>query len=312
MRIVYWPYRPSYEPSVTSALRAVPDIDWEIVRTFEELAARLPGADYLVMSDPPLEVATQLGALLRANAATLRWIHVTNAGHDGLDAAGVPDGIIVTAAAGANAPVLAEQVMAFFLAFVRRIPEFADATRAHNWDGGQRARMTSVEGQTLAIVGLGFAGRELAKAARAFGMRTIAVRHEPVNDPLVDEVQPLSALHAVLGRADFIALTVALTPQTQHLFGSAEFAACKPTAYLVNISRGGVIDQVALADALRSRTIAGAGLDVTDPEPLPPDDPLWSAPNLTITPHCAGSTSVMTHQRMGERVVENLAKLRSM
>jgi phosphoglycerate dehydrogenase-like enzyme len=308
MRIVYWPLRPSYEPGVTASLRAEPDVDLTVVRTFEELSANLPGADGLVMSDPPVSLAPQLRALLRAPSTAVRWIHVTNAGHEGLDAAGVPGGIAVTASAGANAPVLAEHVLAFMLAFVRRIPEFAAATRAHVWDADRRASMTSIEGQTLAIVGLGFAGRELAKLARAFGMRTIAVRHEPIADPLVDDVQPLSALHAVLGRADFVALTVALTPQTHHLLGPAEFAACKPTAYVINISRGAVVDQVALAEALRSGTIAGAGLDVTDPEPLPPDDPLWTAPNLIVTPHCAGSTSLMTHKRMAEYTVEYLAK----
>jgi phosphoglycerate dehydrogenase-like enzyme len=251
-------------------------------------------------------------AILDASAATLRWIHITNAGHDGLDAAGVPAGIGVSASAGANAQALAEHVMAFLLAFTRRTPEFANATQAHTWEAARKPSMTSIEGQTLAIVGLGHAGRALAKFARAAGMRIIAVRHEPLHDSLVDEVYALSDLHAALGKADFIALTVALTPQTQQLFGRAEFAACKPTAYLVNVARGALLDQVALAEALHAGTIAGAGLDVTEPEPLPSNDPLWDAPNLIITPHGAGSTSPMTVRRMGEYAVENLAKLRSL
>jgi phosphoglycerate dehydrogenase-like enzyme len=310
MRIVYWPLRPSYEASITKSLRAEADIDLTIVRSFEELSASLPGADGLVTSDPPVSLAPELRALLRAPTTTLRWIHIANAGHEGLDAAEVPDHIVVTDAAGAHAAVLAETVMALMLAFTRRIPEFASATRAHAWDTSQRPKMTSVEGQTLAIVGLGYAGRALAKLARAFGMTILAARHVPENDPLVDEVHPLSDLHAVLGRADFIALTLALTPETRHLMGRAEFAACKPSAYLVNIARGGVLDQPALLDALRTGTIAGAGLDVADPEPLPPDDPLWAAPNLIVSPHTAGSTSPMSHRRMAERVIENLAKLR--
>jgi phosphoglycerate dehydrogenase-like enzyme len=311
MRIVYWPIRPSYEAVVTSALRAEADVDLTVIRSFEELPEVLPGAIGLVMNDPPAARADELTALLAAPSTTLRWIHVVNAGTDGLDAAEVPAHIAVTSAAGAHAPVLAEHVMAFFLAFARRTPEFANATRAHNWDTDQRTSMTSLEDQTLAIVGLGHAGRELAKRAHAFGMRTVAVRHVPLADPLVDEVAPLAELHAVLARADFIALTLALTPATRHLFGSAEFAACKPTAYLVNIARGGVIDQVALAAALRAGTIAGAGLDVADPEPLPAGDPLWTAPNLIITPHLAGNTSPVSRRRMGERVTENLAKLRA-
>jgi phosphoglycerate dehydrogenase-like enzyme len=310
MRIVYWPLRPSYEASITTSLRAEADIDLTIVRSFEELAASLPGADGFVTSDPPVTLAPRLRALLRAPTTTLRWIHIANAGHEGLDAADVPGHIVVTDAAGAHAAVLAETVMAFMLAFTRRIPEFASATKNHTWAADLRSTMTSVEGQTLAIVGLGHAGRALAKLARPFGMTILAVRHVPENDPLVDEVQPLSALRAVLGRADFIALALALTPETRHIMGRAEFAACKPTAYLVNIARGGVVDQSALLDALRAGTIAGAGLDVTDPEPLPPDDPLWAAPNLIVSPHTAGSTSPMSHRRMAERVIENLAKLR--
>ncbi len=310
MRVVYWPLRPGYEPAVTAALQAEPDIDLTIVRTLEALAAELPGADALVMSDPPPERAAEMRAILDASAATLRWIHITNAGHDGLDAAGVPAGIGVSASAGANAQALAEHVMAFFLAFTRRMPEFAHATRARTWDAARKASMTSIEGQTLAIVGLGHAGRALATFARSAGMRVIAVRHDPLPDPHADEVYALDDLRAALGQADFIALTVALTPQTQQLFGRAEFAACKPTAYLVNVARGGVIDQAALAEALHAGTIAGAGLDVAEPEPLPPDDPLWAAPNLIVTPHCAGSTSPMTLRRMGEFAVANLARLR--
>jgi phosphoglycerate dehydrogenase-like enzyme len=295
---------------VTAALQAEPDVDLTIVRSFDELAAKLAGAAALVMSDPPPERGVEVGALLRACAGSLRWIHITNAGRDGLDAAGVPDGIGVSTSAGANAQALAEHIMAFMLAFTRRMPEFANATRARTWDVPRKATMGSIEGQTLAIVGLGYAGRALAKSARVAGMNVIAVRHEPLDDPLVDEVYALADLHAALGKADFIALTVALTPQTHHLFGRAEFAACKPMAYLVNVARGGVLDQVALAAALRAGTIAGAGLDVAEPEPLPPDDPLWDAPNLIVTPHCAGSTSPMTLRRMGEYAAASLANVR--
>lgn len=311
MHVVYWPLRPGYEPAVTAALEAQAGVELTIVRSFEALVSALPGAEVLVMSDPPPERGAEVGALLQSVAATLRWIHITNAGQDGLDAAGVPAGVGVSTSAGANAQALAEHIMAFMLAFTRRMPEFANATRARLWDVAQKPLMGSIEGQTLAIVGLGHSGRALAKFARVAGMTVIAVRRDPIADPLVDEVYALADLHAALGKADFIALTVALTPQTHHLFGRAEFAACKPTAYLVNVARGGVIDQVALAEALHAGTIAGAGLDVSEPEPLPSGDPLWDAPNLIVTPHCAGSTSPMTLRRMGEYAVASLANVRS-
>jgi phosphoglycerate dehydrogenase-like enzyme len=123
-------------------------------------------------------------------------------------------------------------------------------------------------------------------------------------------VYPLAQLHDVLRRADFIALTIAQSEQTYHLIGAAELAVSKPTAYLVNMARGGIVDQLALAEALHAGTIAGVGTDVTDPEPLPADHPLWSAPNIIISPHCAGSTSPFSAPRLSGRVMDNLDRLR--
>jgi phosphoglycerate dehydrogenase-like enzyme len=248
---------------------------------------------------------------LNAPTTKLRWLHIISAGREGFEAAGIPPGVIVTGAAGAHSPALAEHVMAFMLAWTRRIPEFAAATQTHTWAADVRSKMTSVEGQTLAIVGLGHAGHQLALRARAFGMNVIAATRTAKSDPCVDDVLPLSKLHDVLARADFIGITIAQTPETYHLFGAAEFAVCKPNAFLVNIGRGGTIDQAALLEALRSGTIAGAGIDVTDPEPLPADDPLWTAPNLIISPHVAGGTSPLSQKRLAERVIENLEKLRN-
>jgi phosphoglycerate dehydrogenase-like enzyme len=171
--------------------------------------------------------------------------------------------------------------------------------------------MTSLEGRTVAIVGLGHAGHELAKRARAFGMNVIATTRTPKDDPFVDEVYPLTQLHDVLRRADYIAVTIAQTPETENLLGAAEFAVCKPTAYLTNIARGALIDQTALLDALVTGKIAGAGIDVTEPEPLPAGDPLWDAPNLIISPHVAGGTSPLSQQRLAERVIENLSRFRA-
>jgi phosphoglycerate dehydrogenase-like enzyme len=311
VRIVYWARRPAFRASILAALQAEPDIDLRAVATFEELAAVFVGVDGLVMNDVPIPRAQEFGALLRGST-TLRWLHITGAGREGLIAAGgAPPGVTVTGPAGAHAPALAEHAMAFILAFTRRIPEFALATRNHTWAADVRTRMTSVEGQTLAIIGPGNFGHQLAKRARAFGMNVIAATRSPKDDPDLDEVFPLTALRDVLARADFIAVTISRTPQTERLIGRAEFAACKPTAYFVNIARGGIVDQSALVEALRSGQIAGAGLDVTDPEPLPHDDPLWDAPNVIISPHCAGGTSPLSQRRLAGRVIENLARFRN-
>jgi phosphoglycerate dehydrogenase-like enzyme len=311
LKIVWWQRMSFVEAALTKLFAAEPDVDVTVVKSIDELEQALPGADGLVAIDTSKDLAPKVGELLRAPTTTLRWLHVISAGREGFEIAGVPASITMTGAAGAHSPVLAEHVMAFFLAFTRRTSEFEAMTAKHEWDRSITSRMTSVEGQTLAIIGLGHAGQQLAKRARAFGMNVIAATRTPKNDPNVDDIVPLSKLHDVLARADFIAMTIAQTADTYHLIGAPEFAVCKPSAYLVNIGRGGTIDQAALLDALRTGKIAGAGLDVTDPEPLPPDDPLWNAPNLSISPHCAGGTSALSQKRLAERVIENLAKLRN-
>ena len=154
MRIVHWAHHFAFRQSITDALAAEAGVDATLAITIDELAAALPGADALVMNDPPLEQAAEVGALLRAPTTTVRWIHVVGAGREGLIASGgAPEGVIVTGPAGAHAAALAEHAMAFMLAWTRRIPEFALATQTHTWAADVRAKMTSLEGQTLAIVG---------------------------------------------------------------------------------------------------------------------------------------------------------------
>ena len=144
----------------------------------------------------------------------------------------------------------------------------------------------------MAIVGYGQIGREIALRARPFGIRTIAVSRTRKSDDLLDESYTLSELDQALARADIVMLTIALTPETRHLFDRRRLAACKPGVVLINVARGGLVDQQALAAALASGQVGGAGLDVVDPEPLPASDPLWAAPNLIISPHFAGGGSV--------------------
>ncbi len=163
----------------------------------------------------------------------------------------------------------------------------------------------------MLIVGLGHIGGELARRARGFGMRIVAVTRSQKRSDNVDEVHGLEALHAVLPSADVIAVTIALAPQTRHLMGREAFAACKRGAILINVARGGLIDQAAMCAALRSGQLGGAALDATDPEPLPKDDPLWTCPNVLISPHTASSGSAAGVTRTVSGVLENLQRLRS-
>jgi glyoxylate reductase len=188
----------------------------------------------------------------------------------------------------------ADLAFALLLAAARRLAEGERAVR----DGAWRTWVpdawlgADVHGASIAIVGAGRIGRAVARRAAGFDMRVIHVGRG-------------DDLHAALARADFISLHTPLTPATRHLIDAGALAACKPGAILVNTARGGVVDQHALADALRSGQLAAAALDVTDPEPLPPDDPLLSAPNLLVVPH-VGSATRGARERMADLAVANV------
>jgi len=190
----------------------------------------------------------------------------------------------------------ADIAFALLLAIARRLPEGEAAVRDGKWTtwGPDWLLGRDVHGATLGIVGRGRIGDAVARRAEGFGMTVV---HHGRSSGI-----PLEEL---LAQADFVSLHVPLTSETRHLIDAAALARMQPTAYLVNTSRGAVVDQKALAAALRDGTIAGAALDVTDPEPLPPDDPLLDAPNLIVLPHL-GSATHATRRAMADLAVDNL------
>jgi phosphoglycerate dehydrogenase-like enzyme len=241
----------------------------------------------------------------------VKWLHFISAGREGYEELGWPPGITVSYAGGGVSPAVAEHAMALVLGMGRRVPDMVTTIMARKaFDRTLIApKARSLEGATLVIVGYGHIGRELARRAKPFGVRIVSVARTPRPDDLVDEALPLSQLHAALAQADVVVVAIALMPETTNLLGEAEFAACKKGALLVNVARGPVIDQVALKRALESGHLGGAGLDVTEPEPLPADDPLWNTPNLIISPHFAGSGSAHSVRRIAEGVTDNLRRL---
>jgi phosphoglycerate dehydrogenase-like enzyme len=202
--------------------------------------------------------------------------------------------------------------MALMLALARRLPEARDNQHTKRWRGmisEIAAREDQLGGKTLLIVGLGRIGARLARLAKAFDMRVIATKRDPGTGAAdVDGVYTNDRLHDLLGQADVVALTCPLTPATERLIDAAALAAMKPTAHLINVARGRVVDEPALVEALQQRRIAAAGLDVTHEEPLPTTSPLWTMPHVLITPHTAGET-----QRYEDAVIdillENLERL---
>lgn len=311
MRVIYWAKLLLAKQEIIAALQAVPGAELQVTATLEETLRAMPGADALVLVHGPQHEGKQVLGALRSRENTIRWMHFISAGREGYEELGWPPGVIVSYAGGGVAPAVAEHAMALMLAMARRVPDMVQTIMARRaFDRTLIApRARALEGSTLVIVGYGHIGRELAKRARAFDMKIVTVSRGALKEPLVDEALPLSALRQALGQADVVAVTIALTPQTTHLLGDAEFEACKPGALLVNVARGPVLDQAALGRALASGRLGGAGVDVSDPEPLPADDPLWDAPNILISPHFAGSGSPRSIERLAAGAADNLRLL---
>ncbi len=240
------------------------------------------------------------------SAPNLRWVQSGGAGVERfLTPDFVASPIILTNAAGVYAIPIADHVLALMLAFSRGLPRHFRNQADHKWewDGGDE-----LNGKCLGIVGMGGIGRELAKRAKAFGMRVIATRRRPDQpSPFADQVRGADAVPWLLAESDYVVLCAALTPETRHMIAEAELAAMKPTAHLINVGRGGLVDEPALIRALEAGRIAGAGLDVTAEEPLPADSPLWSMPNVIITPHSSGS-SPRSHERLMDLFCKNLGR----
>jgi phosphoglycerate dehydrogenase-like enzyme len=237
-------------------------------------------------------------------------MHFLTAGREGFEEVGLPPNVAVTYPAGCVAPTVAEHAMALLLALVRRVPTMLDYQARRSWNRVEvYANATSLEDKTMAIVGYGHIGREVALRARPFGVRIIGVSRSAKADALLDESHPLTGLDRVLARADIAVIAIALTADTRLLFDRRRLEACKPGIVLVNVARGGLVDQEALAAALASGQVSAAGLDAVDPEPLPPDDPLWAAPNLIVSPHFAGGASQASLRRLAESAAGNLKRL---
>jgi phosphoglycerate dehydrogenase-like enzyme len=265
--------------------------------TVEPLSDRTRGVVWLSNKD-----AAAFPPVLEAHPG-IGWVQLPFAGVDAFaDILAAEDrpGLVWTSAKGAYAQPVAEHALVLALALLRVLPK---RLRARSWAAEPEGR--SLYGLDVVIVGAGGIALELMRLLEPFGTRVTIVRRSP--DAVEGAARTVTAdrLGEVLPSADLVVVAAALTGGTRHLFGAPEFAAMKPTAYLVNIARGGLVDTDALLTALRSGEIAGAGLDVTDPEPLPDGHPLWDEPNVIITPHQA-DTPEMTAPLLAERIRLNV------
>lgn len=226
---------------------------------------------------------------LGERAPNLRWVQLLTAGIDHFVRSGALDlPLTFTKASGVVSTPIAEYVLWGMLSFAKRAPEAMRYQRESQW---KRFALRSLTGQTVGIVGLGAIGREVARLAKPFGLRVLATRRGAApgqHEPNVDELIPADRLDDLLAASDYVVLAVPATPETERLIDAAALARMKPTAVVINVARGTVIDQDALTAALRAERIGGAVLDVFDPEPLPADSPLWALPNCLITAHISG------------------------
>ena len=214
---------------------------------------------------------------------TVRWVSVGGSGTDHLGTWDA-DSVTVTNAAGVAADMMAEYAICALLHFSLDLPGFRRAQVARKWVAG---RVRPIAGQTLLILGVGQTGSAIAARAKAMGMTTLGIRAHPEAMDNLDEMHPVDALTALLPQADAVAVCVPLLRSTRGIVDAAAIAAMKPGAVLVDVSRGGVVDQTELASALASGRLRGAALDVFETEPLPETSPFWTMENVIVTPHCS-------------------------
>lgn len=221
-----------------------------------------------------------------ARTKRLKWLQLCSAGVNGY-AGAIPEGAVLTNASGAYGPTIAEYMICAVMSLFLKFPQYRDNQRERAWR--EEGAPKFVAGSSALVVGMGNIGGEFAKRFRALGGRVTGVKRTPSPKPdFLDALDTMDRLDALLPEADVVALSLPETPETRGLFGAERIARMKPGSVLVNVGRGTAVDADALAAALTSGHLLGAALDVTDPEPLPPEHPLWGISSAFVTPHISG------------------------
>ena len=282
----------------------------------EEFEAIAPDAAHVyarssTVTPEQLAAATVIFGWPRAEsmkqAVSLKWFQTMWAGTE--EYAGfLPEGILFTSSSGSNSRSVAEHMLTGLMAVCRRLPAYLDSQRAHVWK--DEGPMKTILGGTVLVLGAGNVGSTFAGLCQGLGAKTIGLKRS-VTGPVAgfDEVRPMDELDALLPQADVAALTLPHSPQTAGLMNADRIARMKDDAILISAGRGSVLDQDALVRAMTAGKLWGAALDVTDPEPLPDNSPLWDVPNLLLTPHVAGGLRLeITRRKCVEMAQENLRR----
>lgn len=261
-----------------------PDGEIRLFETEEEMLA----------SDFDAEILVAWG-LLTPNTycnrcANLKWIQGISAGMEGIMALDKANELAVTKMAGIHGAPMSETTMCYILSFLRAFPQLQIHQRKHYWKKPEHPVPTEAVGKTVAILGMGAIGSDVARKCKAFDMKVIGCKRTPTPMEYVDEMYSTADMEKVLKQADFVVCLIPHSPESEKTFGAEQFAMMKDTAVFINIGRGAVVDTDAMVEALKNGVIAGAALDALDPEPLPEDHPLWDMENVIVTPHYSASS----------------------
>ncbi|KPV44756.1 D-2-hydroxyacid dehydrogenase [Alicyclobacillus ferrooxydans] len=286
-------------------LKRVQDIaqGWEIVSGKDKTEWQHHLKDALVIAGWN---GTVQEAFLADPDFAVNWVHNWGAGVDRLPLEAFQErGVTLTNSSGVHAYPISETILAFMLGMTRKIHAYVRNQQQHIWHHANLS--AEMHGKTVGILGVGAIGLETARVCKAFGMDVLGVRRSGAPSEFVDKMYTMDDLSTVLALSDYVVNTLPHTKETNHMMGQSEFTAMKPSAFYINIGRGGTTDETALINALQSGQIAGAGLDVFETEPLPVESPLWDMENAILTPHTSGSTEHYNDRAL-DIFTENLAQ----
>jgi phosphoglycerate dehydrogenase-like enzyme len=293
--------------TLAKAFEKLPDVILRRCVEQHELAEALQTAEVLLIGNRAYEEAT--AATILKHGQKLKWIQFTSSGLDNAHKFGLPPGVTITNAAGLRSGVVAEHAFALMLGVARRLQAMEHAKAREDWRRDESTPgIISLTGKHLLIVGLGAIGQDIARKAKAFDMTVTGISRttSPVDN--VNTVRPREQLGDACAEADVVVMSASFEPGQQPLLGRDAIDRMKPTAILVNIARGGLIDEPALIAALNEKRIAGAGLDVSMLEPLPAGHPLWKAEGALLTPHIAGAGSDESNAGLNALLADNMQR----
>lgn len=296
-------YAQGVQPRVVELVAAEKGV--VVASDMDALTRELQMAHALVIQDHAW--SAEVAGLARTSP-NLHWVQLLTSGYDNLAKHGAPDGASITNARGAFSQAVAVHAVSLYLALLRNVPQMVAQKSRKSWDRSFAAKIITPAETKVMIAGFGSIGQEIAHLLKNFGVWITGASRSGASHYLADEMITGDEIRTRLPDMDAVFLCLPLTDETRSLIDADVLAAMKSDAVIVNVGRGALTDQVALAEALHAGQIKGAAVDVTAPEPLPADHPLWDAPNLIISPHVAGAAGALGARRQAEAATENIRR----